>query len=116
MDDPVDKPERRSGTSYFPGAFGYFIIYVYTTGCSSAKCNRSDHHDLFDTPTLPGKVLPRKMTDHLYTPLQRPGYLSLKDWCYGGLLDIGCRLERYSNKNDLHVRRSITRLNHQANI
>ena len=65
MDDPVDKPERRSGTSYFPGAFGYFIIYVYTTGCSSAKCNRSDHHDLFDTPTLPGKVLPRKMTDHL---------------------------------------------------
>ena len=32
MDDPVDKPERRSGTYYFPGAFWYFIIYVYTTG------------------------------------------------------------------------------------
>jgi len=26
-----DKPERRSSTYYFPGAFRYFIIYIYTT-------------------------------------------------------------------------------------
>jgi len=31
MDDPADKPERRSGTYYVPGAFWYFIIYIYTT-------------------------------------------------------------------------------------
>src|SRR6218665_2230951 len=31
MGDPVEKPERHSGTYYYPGAFRYFIIYVYTT-------------------------------------------------------------------------------------
>ena len=35
MDDPGDKPERRSGTYYFPGTFRYFLIYVYTTGNES---------------------------------------------------------------------------------
>jgi len=35
MDDPVDKPERRSGTYYFPGAFRYLVIYAYTTSLVS---------------------------------------------------------------------------------
>jgi len=39
MDDPVIKPERRSGTYYLRGAFLYFIIYVYTTGGFDSERN-----------------------------------------------------------------------------